>query len=419
MTNNHPSIAKLPDEPGVYLFTGRRREILYIGKATSLRDRVRSYFAPDLVATRGAHMVSMVSQAVRVDYRTTDSVLEALVLEAKLIKELKPPFNSRDKDDKSFNHLIITTHEAFPRLLTVRGRDVALTLRALEQAHGQALHLPVYGPFPHATQFKEALVLIRKIFPYYDTARPVTELRAVNDRKLRFNETIGVYPPSTMTQAEYRRVIRHVILFFDGKKRELILSLEREMRRCAKEERFEDAAEAKRQLFALQHINDVSLIRRSTERRADTAAIRIEGYDVAHLAGKDMVGVMTVVVGGEIDKKEYRTFNVRSVEKSNDTKALAEVLARRLGHPEWEYPKLIVVDGGRAQLNAARTVLADAGVSIPVVAVTKDEHHRPKQIQGPINIRERYQRDILLVNVEAHRLSLALHTKKRNKRIRA
>jgi excinuclease ABC subunit C len=418
MTKDHASITKLPDEPGVYFFIGKRRQVLYVGKATSLRDRVRSYFSTDLAATRGAHIVSMVAQAVRVECRTTDSVLEALILEAKLIKELKPLYNTRDKDDKSFNYLIITTHEEFPRLLTVRGKDIDTTLHALAQAHGTRLSVPVYGPFPHASQFKEALRIIRKIFPYYDTERPVTELRTANDRKLRFNETIGAYPAAGTSAREYARTIRHLRLFFDGKKRQLITALECEMYRYAHEQKFEHAAEMKRKLFALQHINDVSLIRRSVHERPHHERIRIEGYDVAHLSGKDMVGVMTVVEGGEMVKKEYRTFTIRSVDKSNDTQALTEMLSRRLGHPEWEYPNLIVVDGGTAQLNAARSVLADAGVAVPVVAVTKDERHRPKHIRGPVKLREQYQRDILLVNAEAHRFSLAVHTKKRTKRMR-
>jgi excinuclease ABC subunit C len=417
MTRDHVSITKLPDSPGVYFFIGPKKNVLYVGKATSLKDRVRSYFSTDLVHARGAHIVSMVAASKRVEFRATDSVLEALILEAKLIKNFKPPYNTRDKDDKSFNYLIITTHEAYPRLLTVRGKDIATTLHGLRSAADtmRQAPLPVYGPFPHATQFKEALVLIRKIFPYYDTARPVDELRALNDRKLRFNESIGVYPHPETTSKDYARTIRHIRLFLDGKKPQLLRTLERDMAKYARLQKFEEASVIRRQLFALRHINDVSLLRRSTDERSEEA-IRIEGYDVAHLSGKDMVGVMTVVEGGETVKKEYRTFTIRSVDKSNDTQALTEMLSRRLGHPEWTYPKLIVVDGGKAQLNAARTVMRRYGVAIPVVAVTKDERHRPRIIQGHIKMRDTYERDILLVNAEAHRFSLAMHTKKRTKR---
>jgi len=415
MTRDHASVGKLPDSPGVYFFIGPKRNVLYVGKATSLRDRVRSYFSLDLIRTRGAHIVAMVEQAKRVEYRATDSVLEALILEAKLIKNFKPPYNTRDKDDKSFNYLVITTNEVYPRLLTVRGKDIERTLHELDRGVVGA-RLPVYGPFPHATQFKEALALIRKIFPYYDTQKPVTILREANDRKLRFNESIGVYPPAGTTPKEYARTIRHITLFFDGKKQQLLRALEKDMAKFARAQKFEEASIAKRQLFALRHINDVSLIRRSSEERNGVETIRIEGYDVAHLSGKDMVGVMTVVEGGESVKKEYRTFTIRSIEKSNDTQALTEMLSRRLGHPEWPYPKLIVVDGGKAQLYAARAVLRTYGVQVPVVAVTKDERHRPRMLQGAVPQQSAHQREILLVNAEAHRFSLVLHKKKRARR---
>jgi excinuclease ABC subunit C len=202
-------------------------------------------------------------------------------------------------------------------------------------------------------------------------------------------------------------------MFFDGKKPQVLRSLEREMHAHAKRQEFEDAERCKRQLFALRHIEDVSLIRREPRMSEGlSTAVRVEGYDVAHLSGKAMVGVMTVVEGGEAQKREYRTFNIRSVSASNDTAALTELLKRRLAHPEWPYPRLIVVDGGIAQENAARRVLETAGVEIPVVAVTKDERHRPKVIRGPLRYRRDFATDILLANAEAHRFSLARHRRK-------
>lgn len=420
MTREHKSIAKLPDTPGVYFFVGPRRQVLYVGKATSLRDRVRSYFSSDLLTARGAHMVRMVDEALRVEFRTTDSVLEALILEAHLIKELKPPYNTRDKDDKSWNYLVITTHEPWPRLLTIRGKDLSARLEEFRRHYPlqpTTYNPPVYGPFVHANQFKQALKLIRKIFPFYDSPYPVTELRARNDRKLRFNETIGVYPHGGTSVAEYARTIRHIRQFFEGRKKQVVRSLERDMHRYAKAQAFEKAGECKRQLFALQHINDISLLNRHADDRFTKSitggAKRIEGYDVAHLQGDNMVAVMTVVLGGEVQKSEFRTFNIRTVHGANDTAALREILTRRLAHPEWEYPRLIVVDGGMAQQNLARTVLREHGVEIPVVAVTKDGHHRPKDIRGPVKWRTEYATDILLVNAEAHRFSLAKHRRKR------
>lgn len=420
MELTHTSIKKLPDAPGVYLFLGSRKEVLYVGKATSLKDRVRSYFASTLHSSRGQHMVNMVLRAESVDCRVTGSVLEALILEAKLIKELKPPFNTRDKDDKSFNYLIITINEEFPRLLTVRGKEVMAKQSELyskktgkRKANVEPL---VYGPFPHATQFKEALKLIRKIFPYYDTKSPVAILKQNNDRKLRFNESIGVYPAATTTVAEYARTIRHIKTIFDGKMKMVLKNLERDMLRFAKEENFEQAQKSKRQLFALQHIEDVSLIKREPT-GVEEDAIRIEAYDVAHLGGKDTVGVMVVVEGGEVQKKEYRTFIIKTAILGSDTGALRELLERRLAHPEWQYPRLIVLDGGKAQLNTAKKVLEESGVILPLIAVTKDKKHNPVSLQGPIKIREKYQKDILLANAEAHRFSLRVHKKRRGKNL--
>lgn len=414
MLLTHSSIKKLPESPGVYFFLGSNKKVLYVGKATSLKDRVRSYFASTLADARGVHMVSMVDKAVRVEYRATDSVLEALILEAKLIKELKPPFNVRDKDDKSFNYLIITMHEVYPRLLTVRGKELPMRYNELiaRNTAGKKVEPLVYGPFPHAMQFKQALKIIRKIFPYYDTKYPVDELMAKGDSKLRFNQSIGVYPDASVTREMYRRNMRHIKTIFDGRLQSVVVTLERDMRRYAKKEQFEDAHLAKKQRFALQHIEDVSLIRKE-QSTGVSSALRIEGYDVAHMGGKDTVGVMVAVEGGEVQKKEYRTFTIRNAVAGSDTGALKELLERRLAHPEWQYPRIIVIDGGVAQLNTAKKVLAEAGVAIPLVAVTKDIHHNPRSLHGPIKIRTVHQADILLANAEAHRFSLAVHKKKR------
>lgn len=440
MTKDHPSLKKLPDAPGVYFFLGPKREVLYVGKATSLRDRVRSYFSHDLAYTRGQRIVQMRDKARRVDFKATDSVLEALILEAKLIKELKPVYNADGKDDKSYNHLIITIHEPYPRLLTVRGKDLAATLEALERTqraaaaepvekntvtrssskgrtHRTYRTPPVYGPFVHAGQYKEALKIIRRIFPYYDTKRPVLDLMQANDKKVRFNQAIGVYPDLAQTPALYARTIRHIRLFLEGKKKELMRQIERDMHAYARKQLFEQAATARRQLLALRHLEDVALLRRE-EREPDRDPIRIEAYDIAHQSGSAMIGVMTVVENGELLKSEYRSFTIQSVMKSNDTAALKEVLARRLAHPEWQYPRLIVVDGGKAQLNTAKRVLDDAGVVIPVVAVTKDDRHRPRALTGNATLRRQYAEDILLANSEAHRFSLALHRRKMRKRAR-
>ena len=180
------------------------------------------------------------------------------------------------------------------------------------------------------------------------------------------------------------------------------------MKACAKRHEFEKAGEIKRQIFALKHIQDVALIKEdyADKNLSDSVTFRIEAYDIAHMSGKNMVGVMTVVEDGEVNKNEYRKFKIKNYTSANDTGALLEVLERRFSHPEWPMPKLIVIDGGKAQLNTALNFQKKVGLAIPTVSVVKDEHHRPKQILGK-NPLPALQRLILLANSEAHRFAIA------------
>lgn len=399
---------KLPDAPGVYFFLGAKKEILYIGKATSLRNRVRSYFAKDLREKRSELIEQMVQKAKTVEVTETDSTLEALILETNLIRTHKPHYNTRSKDDKSYNHLIITNEE-WPRVLVVRGKD--LTERFTEKEI--KYH---FGPFPSGQLFREALKIIRRLFKYYDTDKPLgAERSKVVKGRIDFNRQIGLYPEQG-NKAEYTKTIRHVRLFFEGKKRQLITELERDMLAAAKIEAFEEAGRLKKKIFALEHIQDVALIQDDRKVYRDDRTVRIEAYDVAHLGGDDMVGVMTVVEGEEPKKSEYRKFKIQSLTSSNDPAALKEILTRRLNHPEWPLPQIIVVDGAAAQKNAAEFVLRKYGVVIPVVAVTKDERHKPVRVVASLKLRERYENQILLANAEAHRFAITYHRQKRQRR---
>lgn len=399
---------KLPDEPGVYFFLGSKKEILYIGKATSLRNRVRSYFAKDVATKRSKLIEQMVTEAKSVDVTKTDSVLEALILESNLIRTHKPKYNSISKDDKSYNHLIITKEE-YPRVLVVRGKDLVSKYSEEDiQYH--------FGPFTSGLLFREALKIVRRLFKFYDTKVPVGQERSKLSRGvIDFNKQIGLYPSEENKKA-YARTIRYVRLFFEGKKKQIITELEKEMMRLAKDERFEEANIIKHKIFALQHIQDVALLKNDVRTFKDDRNARLEAYDVAHLGGQDMVGVMTVVEGGERKPHEYRKFKIKSVNGSNDTAALKEILTRRLAHLEWPLPQIIVVDGSTAQKNAAEHVLRKFELLIPVVAVVKDERHRPTRLIAAKKLLEAYQNDILLSNAEAHRFAIGYHKEKRNKR---
>ena len=383
---------KLPDCPGVYFFL-KGKEILYIGKATSLRDRVKSYFGKDLIETRGPIILDLVCKADKIKWQETDSVLEALILEAALIKKHQPKYNTKEKSDTSWNYVCITK-EQLPKVVIKRGKVV------LQEENS---YLNIFGPFPNGSQLREAMKLVRKIFPFLDDK---------SKNYLEFYRQINLVP-DLEDRKLYLENIRNIRLFFSGKKKQIFRNLKKEMNVFAKAKRFEEAGEIKRQLFALRHINDVALIKGQVDLKNDS--FRIEAYDIAHMGGKSMVGVMTVVENDELARNEYRKFKIRTQKDANDTGALAEVLDRRLAHPEWRYPNLVVVDGSRAQINIAEKVLAKIGMMTPVVSVVKDERHRPKGILGNRKYVSKYERNILSANSEAHRFAIAYHKKVRGK----
>jgi excinuclease ABC subunit C len=403
---------ELPAEPGVYFWKDTDGKILYIGKATSLRDRVRSYFAPDVIKTRGAHIVDMVFKATTVSYEATLTVLEALILEANLIKKYKPYYNTKEKDDKSFN-IVVITKEDFPRIILVRQKDIdgrTKTVTLPRLGLHQCKYDAAFGPFPNGPSIREALKIIRHIFPFRDRASAQKDKEA-------FYRQIALAPDVSNAEAgkKYRQNVGRIKCILQGKMRSLIQGLKKEMAVAAKQEHFEEANELKQKIFALEHIQDISLIKRDLERSSGEQVFRIEAYDIAHLSGKQMVGVMTVIENSTSNKNEYRKFIIRGFDTANDAGALREVLVRRLAHTEWPYPSVIVVDGNIIQTNAAATVLKDLQLDIPVIAVTKDERHRPKSISGSQAIIETHKFAILLANSEAHRFALTFHKDRRKK----
>jgi excinuclease ABC subunit C len=390
---------KLPDSPGVYFFLGKNKKILYIGKATSLRDRVKSYFSTDIEFVRSPLIKKMTEEAVSLDYKETKSVLEALLLEADLIKKFSPPYNTKEKDDKSFYSIVIT-EEDFPVVKLIRSKDLH-TLSPEPKAS--------FGPFASPTQLKSALKIIRKIFPFRD------EKCKLHAKRPCFNYSIGLCPGTCIGVIEkscYAKRIKRLSLLLSGNVSSVIKDLTKDMKKLATEKEFEAAKILRDKVYALEHIQDIALIQSDRETKE---SVRIESYDIAHFGGKDMVGVMTVVTDGMTDKAEYKKFIIKNFSSSNDTGALKEILERRFSHPEWTLPQVIVVDGGPLQLSVAERVVASFGPSIKAVSVVKDEKHRPRDILGDKVAGEKYKKEILLSNAEAHRFAIAFHKKKRNK----
>jgi excinuclease ABC subunit C len=215
-----------------------------------------------------------------------------------------------------------------------------------------------------------------------------------------------------LSAKEYGRTINHIRLFFEGHKSDVVKQLEREMKVCAKERRFEQAGAIKKTLFGLHHIQDMALIKDDLREKH---AHRIEAYDVAHLSGTASVGVMVVVEESRPNKNEYRQFKLREKHNGNDLSALEEILTRRLKHKEWTLPELIVVDGAHLQFERAEQVLREMEITIPIVGVVKDVHHKADRLIGPVALIERFEKEILLANTEAHRFAITFHRKRREK----
>jgi excinuclease ABC subunit C len=393
----------------------------------------------------------MLGEARSVDFKKTDSVLEAVLLEADLIKKFQPPYNTKDKDDKSFNCAVITD-EDFPSVLIVRQKDIDAPLLKVNgqksKVHSRKL-LAVYGPFPNGFQLRITLKIIRRIFPFHDSCMPFTTQKQHTNKSENvgvshacFNRQIGLCPgicTGEISKEEYAKTIQHIRLFFEGKKARLLKVLEREMKQAARAQEFEHAGKLKRQLFALKHIQDVALLRREATpplipplKRGEGrgGVFRVEGYDLSHFGGKDIVGALAVVEDGVARQSEYRLFKIRDITIQNEVAGLQEIIRWRVTHPEWAFPQLIVVDGNEVQKCAAEATLAEATRSIPVVAVVKDERHRPREIIGMSALsvgqhtnslqnvgmfanQGELRAAILLANSEAHRFALRFQKRRR------
>lgn len=441
---------KIPDSPGVYSFI-KDGQTLYIGKATSLQERLRSYFNPDLMATRGRRIVNMVAVADKIEFEKADSVLEAFIRETELIKKYQPITNSLSKDNKSFNFVVITDEE-FPRVLVERGRN-------LEMAEAYMTPKYVFGPYPYGAELREAMKILRRIFPYRDNCIPASELPPHKEPKGCFNYSIGLCPgvcAGVISRKEYLKIINNIRLFFQGKKSKVISNLKKEMMTHAKKQEFELANLVKKTLYSIEHIKDISMIKREREDQTQMREnfqnmqedwsgeeaqkrIRIESYDIAHMAGQDMVGVMCVMTDNELDKSQYRKFIIKDFKASNDTGALKEVLRRRLQHGEWALPDIIVVDGGIAQLHAVEEAVSaffkNATQEFPekfsesffehelpaVISVVKDNAHKAREILytsadeiliNSISNKVSSQK-VFELNAETHRFAITFHKKKR------
>jgi excinuclease ABC subunit C len=420
-------IKNLPQAPGVYFFKDAKGKILYIGKATSLRSRVQSYFRGENVAGRSEWISLMISQVVEIDFQETDSVLEALILESNLIKKHQPKYNTLEKDDKSFSYFVITREE-FSRVLIFRKTDIDFENKTTK---GDVKAAAIFGPYTSKHQMEVALKIIRKIFPFH-ALRQKTEKGCLD---FQLGKCPGPYA-GAISKEDYRKNIRGIKMILEGKKKRLVTTLEKEMSEYAKKDEFEKAAEVRNRIFALQHIRDIALIGRDFEGTSSVTSqqstnMRIEAYDISNISGTNAVGSMVVFENGKPNKTQYRKFKIKTIEGSDDVGSMQEVLTRRMKN-DWEMPDLILLDGGQGHANMAGNLVCELGLDVLIVAVAKGKTRKnlnfhspagesmtnkipitqfPKELQDFLNDKNL----VKSIMDEAHRFAITFHRKLRRK----
>lgn len=355
---------KITTRPGVYLYSDKNGNIIYVGKAKNLRNRVRQYFLRSSTVEEKTSL--LVSQIASIRTIPTDSEFDALLLEATLIRKYLPKYNAIARDDKSPLYITITFDEPLPRILFTRKRS-------LEQHLQQA----VFGPFQSGRVARRLMQSVRRIIPYCTQKR--------RDGKPCFYTHIGLCnpcPSSIKTKklaSVYRSNLRKISLLLSGRARRVRTILEKQMRESADRMDFEQAGEYKKQLYALNmlltHRFDPTMYTDTTsERLSELARIlhvsslkRIECIDISTLQGKWSTGSLVVFTDGIPDTNEYRRFRIKAAGIPNDVGMMTEVIKRRFAHPEWPKPDLLVVDGGKAQVSTATGIIRD----IPIIGLAK------------------------------------------------
>lgn len=397
-------LAKLPAEPGVYLYKNSKGKIIYVGKAAVLRNRVRQYF--HLSRTKDTKTDQLVANIADLDWLTVGSEMEALFLESELIKRYKPKYNIELRDDKHYEYVRIDLKSDHP--------TVQITRRPLDDGATYC------GPYVQG--IRQALRLLRRVFPY-DTARPLPSKRP------SLHQHIGLSPGlehGLTTVAQYRSNLRKLIKYLNGKHATLERDLERDMKKAAAAQEFERAARLRNQMLALKRLGsqvvfgEAELFDITKDQALDglqklievsSHLRRIEGYDISHLSGTNNVASMVVFTDGVADKREYRKFRMR-LSGNNDFAHMREVISRRFSGrnlEQWPKPDLLLIDGGKGQVSAAIDALTDLGIYLPVIGLAK----RLEQIIMP-----RWNLESGVTNLEVMELGLSSPITKLLQRVR-
>lgn len=361
-------LAELPKDPGVYFHKDRSGEIIYVGKAAVLRNRVRQYFQSSRY--RDPKTEALVEEIADIDWMTVDSEIEALFLEAEMIRRYMPKYNILLRDDKAMSYIRIDYDSDYPTVTTTR--------RPLDDK------ARYYGPYLSTFQIRQALKILRRIFPFA-TGRPVNQKRATLHYHLGLDP--GLEEGRTSLE-DYRSNLRKLIAVIQGKRTLVIKELEKDMKRAAKAQDFESAARLRNQVLALQNLHRQILFsdKENLDLSRDHALSdlaemlglekiprRIEGYDISHMSGTDTVASMVVFTNGVSDKGAYRKFKMR-LPGNDDFAHMREVLTRRLDDKhikDWGLPDLFLIDGGKGQLASAIATLSQKDIKRPAIGLAK------------------------------------------------
>lgn len=386
-------LKELPKSPGVYFHKNAQGQIIYVGKAAVLRNRVRQYFQKSRV--RDAKTDALVAEIADTDWMVVDSEIEALFLEAEMIRRYMPQYNILLRDDKSMVYIRIDYNADFPTVTTTR--------RPLDDG------ARYFGPYLSTLSVRQALKSLRRVFPFA-TSRINGQKRATLFYHLGLDP--GLEEGKTSLE-DYRANLRKLMAVIEGKRKTVEKEIERDMKQAAKAKNFEAAAKLRNQLFALQNLTrqvifsdkefqDISKDHALNELVNLLSLLemprRIEGYDISHMQGTDVVASMVVFTNGVSDKSEYRKFKTKK-DHNNDFYNMNETIKRRLAEKNiksWGKPSLVLIDGGKGQLDAAIRARDEAGQpSLPFIGLAK----REEQI-----VIQKQKSNVTLNEAELHRL---------------
>ena len=361
----HAKLTTLPRSPGVYFHKSASGEVIYVGKAAVLRNRVRQYFQDS--RRRDNKTMALVAEIHDTDWIETESEVDALFLESEMIKRYMPRYNVLLRDDKSQTFVRIDMKSQWP--------VVSFTRNPADDG------ADYYGPFYNGFALKKALRHLRPIFPY------LTRERRPGQSKL--DEDLGLSPKVSDGPLVYKANLRTLISYIKGNRKAIAAELERDMKTAAGLHEFERAAQLRNKLRAMQELQrrvmfgDKEFLAISKDRAlADLTTLlglageptRIEGYDISHMSGRQVVASMVVFRNGVSDRAEYRKFKVS--EKNDDTGNMHDVIFRRLSErhiKSWGMPSLLLIDGGKGQLAAAIAARDARGVHVPIISIAKRE----------------------------------------------